>query len=390
MKSNNKLMIMRDTWVEINLDILIKNFLIAKEIISSKTKIAAVLKANGYGHGAIEIAKALIENGVDMIAVASLSEALELRRNFKEIPILIMGHTSDEYLFSAIENNITLTIFSMNQAEKISLIASELNKVSQVHIKIDTGFNRLGFKPTKDLVDIIYRIYNLNNVKAEGLFTHLALESYESDNKQFSHFSDLIAEIEKKGIKIPLKHVCDSIGMVRYPEFHLDMIRLGAFLYGVKPFGFDDSKGKIKMPLTFKTKISFIKDIEPGEGVGYDYSFKPKVPCKIGTLPVGYADGYMRCLSNIGEVSVRGKRAKVVGKICMDQCMIDLTNIPEARVGDEVVLLGECINDKIPILEVAEKAGTNRNEILSIISRRVPRVYIKNKEIVEVVNYLLE
>lgn len=390
MKINNKFMLMRDTWVEINLDIVIKNFLAAKEITNTKTKIAAVLKANGYGHGAIKIAKVLIENGVDMLAVACLSEALELRASFKEIPILIMGYTADEYLKLAVKNKITLTIFTVEQAEKISQIASKLNKVSKIHIKLDTGFNRLGFKPSKELGNMIAKIFYLKNVEVEGIFTHLALTNYESDNKQFKQFKDIIDELERKEINIPIKHVCDSIGMVRYPEFHLDMIRLGALLYGVKPFGFDDSREKIKMPLTFKTKISLIKDIEQGEGVGYDFSFKATKHCRIGTLPVGYADGYMRCLSNIGEVSVIGKRAKVVGKICMDQCMIDLTNIPEAQVGDEVVLLGESIDDEIPILEVAEKASTNRNEILSIISRRVPRVYIRNKEIVEIVNYLID
>lgn len=380
---------LRDTWVEINLDNIIWNLDEAKKLLSKETKIAAVLKANAYGHGAIEVARILVDKGVDYIAVACLLEAIELRREFKDIPILVMGYTSDEYLHIAVENNITLTIFSALQGEILSKIASSLKTIQKVHIKIDTGFNRLGFKWSKDLKNIIKSIYKLKNIEVEGIFTHLALVNSKEDEKQFALFQKVIEEIEEEKIHIPIKHVCDSIGMVRYPEFHMNMIRLGAFLYGMSSSRISDKLPVLKTALTFKTKISHIKYIQKGEGVGYDYSFIAKEKVKVGTLPVGYADGYMRCLSNVGEVSINGEKAKVIGKICMDQAMIDLTSISNVKVGYEVVLLGGQGENSIGVIEVANKCNTNRNEVLSVISRRVPRVYIKDEKMIGEVNYLM-
>lgn len=380
----------RDTWAEINLDNLIWNFKQAKKLVSKETKIAAVLKANAYGHGAIGVAKVLIESGVDYLAVACLSEALELRKAFKEVPILVMGYTADEYLSVAVKNRITLTIFSISQGKKISNISSELNVISKIHIKIDTGFNRLGLKWSEDLEQIIQTIYSMNNLHVEGIFTHLALVNREEDEKQYKLFQKVIKELEESSINIPIKHVCDSIGMVRYPEFHMDMIRLGAFLYGMRPTSFEDQAVDLRVALTFKTKVAHLKCIEKGEGVGYDFSFVAKEKSKIATLPVGYADGYMRCLSNNGEVRIKGEKAEVIGKICMDQTMIDLTHIEDVNVGDEVILLGGSGEDSIEIMEVAEKCNTNRNEILSVISRRVPRVYIKDGTLSHTVDYVLD
>jgi alanine racemase len=380
---------LRDTWAEINLDNIIWNFNEAKKLLLKETKIAAVLKANAYGHGAIEVARVLVDKGVDYIAVACLLEAIELRKEFKDIPILVMGYTSDEHLHIAVEYNITLTIFSALQGELLSKIAASLKTIQKVHIKIDTGFNRLGFKWSNDLKDIIKSIYQLKNIEVEGIFTHLALVNRQEDEKQFALFQKVIEEIEEQKIHIPIKHVCDSIGMVRYPEFHMNMIRLGAFLYGMRPSRISDKSPVLKTSLTFKTKISHIKHIQNGEGVGYDYSFIAKEKAKVGTLPVGYADGYMRCLSNAGEVSVNGEKAKVIGKICMDQAMIDLTSISNVKVGDEVVLLGGQGENFVDVMEVANKCNTNRNEVLSVISRRVPRVYIKDEKIIGEVNYLM-
>ncbi|EQB87019.1 alanine racemase [Clostridium punense] len=380
----------RDTWVEINLDNLIWNFNQAKKIVSKETKIAAVLKANAYGHGAIGVAKVLIESGVDYLAVACLSEALELRRVFKEVPILVMGYTADEYLSIAVENKITLTIFSISQGEKISNIASALGVIAKVHVKIDTGFNRLGLKWSENLKYAIQTIYNMKNLYVEGIFTHLALVNRMEDEKQYRLFQKVIKELEEQSISIPVKHICDSIGMVRYPEYHMDMIRLGAFLYGMRPTGVTDEAVDLRIALTFKTKVAHIKNIEKGEGVGYDFSFIAEKKSKIATLPVGYADGYMRCLSNSGEVMIGGEKAKAIGKICMDQTMIDLTHVEGVNVGDEVILLGGQGRNSIDIIEVAEKCNTNRNEILSVISRRVPRVYIKDGNISHIVDYVLD
>ncbi|TDT50270.1 alanine racemase [Fonticella tunisiensis] len=382
--------IMRNTWAEINLDNIVHNLKAAREIVSPNTKIAAVLKANAYGHGAVHTARVLIENHIDMLCVACTSEALELRRHFSKIPILVMGYTPDEHLEISVEKDITLTIFSLEQAEKVSSLANGFNKTAKLHIKVDTGFNRLGIKPGKDTADIISKIYNLKNIEVEGIFTHLALRNPQSDERQFELFWDLVSKLEENGIKIPIKHVCDSIAMVRYPKYHLDMVRPGAFIYGCYPKDVDKGKLGLKNTLTFKTRLSRVQEIGAGEGVGYDESFVVKDKCVVGTLPVGYADGYMRCLSGKAEVGIRGKRARVMGLICMDQCMIDLTDIPEARPGDEVVLMGEGPEITISNMEVSLWAGTNRNEVLSAISRRVPRVYIKDGKIIDVVDYILD
>ena len=371
--------LIRNTWVEINL---------AKDIIGENTKLAGVLKADAYGHGAIYSAKTMIENGVEMLAVACITEAIELRRHYSEIPILIMGYTTDEQLPLAVENNITMTMFSLEQAKKLSEIAKDLNKEAKIHIKIDTGMNRLGLKVKPETIDTIEEISKLDNVIIEGIFTHLALKTTETDMEQCELFMEVINKLESRNINIPIKHICDGIAMVIYPKIHLDMVRVGSYLYGGQP----DYVGResTKPVMSFKTKIAHIKEIEKGEGVGYGYSFVAEKKTIVGTLPVGYSDGYLRCIQEKGEVSVLGKRAPIIGKICMDQMMIDLTNIPEAKVGDIAVLIGEGPEDNISLIEVAAYADTNRNEILSGISRRVPKVYIENNKIIDIVDYLLD
>lgn len=385
--NEGKNLLMRNTWVEIDLSNLAYNLNQARKLVSPGTKIAGVIKANAYGHGAVHIAKTLIENNIDMLAVACLTEAIELRRHFPDIPILIMGYTPDDMLKFAVENNITTTIINLEQAIKLSEIGESLNKEATVHIKLETGFNRLGLKIDSNTIDIIEEIYNLKNIKLEGIFTHFALKSSETDKAQYDLLMNIIQKLEVEGIHIPIKHICDSIGMVSYPQYHLDMIRLGSLMFGVQTSSMKE--GVLKPVMTLKSKISQIKEIQEGEGVGYDYSFVAKEKTIVGTLPVGYSDGYMRCLTGKGEVSIKGKRAPIIGKICMDQCMIDLTNIHGVEVGDEVILLGGSSQDGVTMDEIAAKIDTNRNEVLSVIGRRVPRLYIENGNIIDIVDYLL-
>lgn len=380
---------LREAWAEISLDVIIHNYHEARKLLKKGTKLAAVLKADAYGHGALKVAEVLADEGTDVLAVACLTEALELRRKLRDIPILIMGYTFDHHLKAAIENDITLTVFSLKQAGLISQIASELKKTAKIHIKIDTGFNRLGMRPGEAAEAEIAEIATLKRLEIEGIFSHLALTDKENDEKQFAMFSELVNILENKGIHIPVKHICDSIGMVRYPQFQLDMVRAGAFLYGAGPKDNPDRYISLETALTLKTRIAQVRTIQKGEGVSYDFTFKADRECRIGTLPAGYADGYPRCLSNKGFVMVHGKRAKVIGLICMDQCMTDLSDIPEAEQGDEVVMIGGNGQDSIPLLETASLAETNRNEILSGISRRVPKVYIKNGRVVDMVDYLV-
>lgn len=379
--------LIRDTYVEINLDNIAYNMQKIKSIVSENVAIAAVVKANGYGHGAVGIAETIMENGGDYLAVATLSEALELRKNFSEYNIFVMGYTPDEYLELVVQNNITQTIFSLRQAEILSELGKHYNKVPKVQIKYDTGFNRLGFKDCAESIDEINKIFDLENVEVEGLFSHFALAGRDEDDIQYNKLMNAVKQLEEKGRKIKYKHICDSISGIDYPEYRLNMIRPGAIIYGLKSYR--DNSVILKQAMTFKTKIYHIKTLEKGEGVSYDYLWKADKKRIVGTLPFGYADGYPRNMRDKGFVTIHGKKAPILGVICMDQCMVDLTDIPEAKVGDEVIIYGDGTNNTIDIHEMSKLAGTNKNEIVCRITIRTPRVYIKDGKVYKILNYLL-
>ena len=327
---------LRDTIVEVNLENIAYNVRKIKEIIGDEVFIAAVVKANGYGHGAVDIAPTIMENGGDYLAVATLTEALELRNKYEDYKIMIMGYTPDEYLDYVVNNDITQTIFSLKQAKILDEAAKKYNKQAVVHIKYDTGFNRLGFKDCQESIDEIDKIFNLENVYVEGIFSHFALAGRKEDDEQYNKLMNAIKQLEDRGRKFKFKHICDSISGIDYPEYRLNMIRPGAILYGLKSY--KDESIVLKQALTFKTKIYYIKTLEPGEGVSYDYLWKADKKRIVGTLPFGYADGYPRNLRDKGEVTIHGKKAPIIGVICMDQCMVDLTDIEGAEVGDEVII----------------------------------------------------
>ncbi|WP_296648215.1 alanine racemase [Romboutsia sp. 13368] len=372
--------LLRPTYVEIDLDIIKHNINEIKKIIDKNTKLGLVLKSNAYGHGAVEIAKVLEDEDIDYICVAGLNEAMELRNNNISLPILVMGYTPDDCLDIAIENNITLTVLSNEQAKLLSNIATKLSKKANMHLKVDTGFNRLGFKIDEKLPCMIEEIYNLENINIEGIFSHLALKDRESDYEQFNKFNNLLEKI--KHLDIPIKHICDSIGMTAYRDFHMDMVRVGASLYG---YNSRESVMDLKPAMTFKSKFAQIKNIKKGEGISYDYSYIADKDMKIGTVLCGYSDGIPRILSNKGYVYVNGKKANILGKICMDQCIVDLTDIEDASMDSEVIFYG---NGGPNLIDIANLAHTNKNELLSIVSRRVARVYIKDKKIYKVLDYL--
>ncbi len=382
---------MRSTRLEVDLDALAYNmkglraFLDRGPMAEAGGRapvIAAVIKADAYGLGAVRVAKEFVASGAGMLAVAFLQEALELQRGFGgncPVPILVMGHTPDDGLPAAVQAGIRLTIFDRRQAELLSLAATDLGRAAIVHIKLDTGMNRLGIKPDAETPDLLAGMAGLPYLELEGIFTHLALCDAETDRRQFDLFMGVVARTAALGLRFKLRHVCDSIGLCRYPEYRLDLVRPGALLFGARPMKapLADSLD-LKLPFAFRTRISRLRSIEAGEGVGYDFTWRAGVGgARIATLPVGYVDGYRRCLSNKGQVLVRGRRANVVGIICMDQLVIDVSGIPDAAEGDEALLFGKKGDDEIGLLEVATWAGTNRNEIFSTIGRRVPRVYLR-------------
>lgn len=374
--------LLRPTYIEVNLDNINYNIKEIKKFISDKTKLAIVVKGDAYGHGAVEICKNINKNIVNYICVATLSEALEIRNNDIDIPILVMGYIPDQHLKTAIKNYITITIFSIKQAQIIDDISKELKIIGKVHIKVDTGMNRIGFKIDNETIDKLKYIINLKNLYIEGIFSHLALKNEKSDYEQFNKFKTIVEEIEKFK-KIQIKHICDSIGMVAYKNFHLDMVRVGASIYG---YNSRPSNLKLKEAITFKSKIIQVKNILKGEGIGYDYSYVALNDMTIGILPCGYADGIPRILSNRGYVFIDNKRCNIIGKICMDQMVIDISNLQKEDYEKDVILYGE----KGPnILEVANLCDTNRNEILSSVSRRLDRVYIKNSKVIKSLNYIM-
>lgn len=366
-------MILRDTVIEVDLDRIAGNMRAIKEMAGEHTAVAAVVKADGYGHGAVGIAKTLMENGASLLAVATLSEAIELKKADPEYPVLIMGLTPDRLLSVVADYGIIQTIDTLHQAEILNQLASERKKKAVIHIKLDTGFHRLGFPDTEDGVSDIAKVCRLPWIEAEGIYTHLVLKDDESNWEQFARFTKVLEKLEREDCHFRYRHIADSIASVDYPEYRMDMIRAGAIIYGLK--GFHKGQLDIRQALTFKTKISHISEVKKGEGVSYDFMWTAEKDTRVGTLPFGYADGYPRNLYGKGRVTIRGKQVPVIGVICMDQCMADLSEVPEAQIGDEVIIYGDGSRETMSVQEVSTLAGTNKNEIVSRLTRRSPRIY---------------
>ena len=373
----------RDTFLEIDLDSIAFNIRQIRNAANPGVCIAAVVKANGYGHGALEIAPVLMENGANMLAVATLGEALELRHHYDDYPIFLLGLTPDRYLPYVVQNRIIQTIDRLSHAELLSQLAKEAQTTAVVHIKIDTGFHRIGFPDTPESLAQIEKIFSLPHLEVQGIFSHLALAGEEENEQQFHRFLDVIDKLESAGCHCRYHHIADSISFVDYPEYQLDMVRPGAILYGLK--GFHYGHLDLKQALSFKSKISHISHIKKGEGVGYDYLWKAQRDSVIGTLPFGYADGYPRNMRDKGFVLIHGQKAPLIGVLCMDQCMVDLTEIKDVHLGDEAIIYGNGAEGALDIDSAAKLAGTNKNEIVSRFTSRPPRVYKKDGQIVKVV-----
>ncbi|WP_242825193.1 alanine racemase [Proteocatella sphenisci] len=362
--------IVRDTCVKIDLSAMAGNIKNIKEMAGESVDVMAVIKADGYGHGSCSIAPALMEHGASYLGVATLSEALELRNTYSDYPIFILGHTPDRLLDLVVEKNITQTVFSLAQAEKLSEIAKKSGRSAKIHIKVDTGFHRLG----TESVDEIVNICSLPNLDVEGIFSHLALAGDRENQLQYEKFTKIISQAESRGCSFRYKHIADSIACVDYPQYHMNMVRPGALLYGLK--GYHKGSIDVRQALSFVSRISQIHDIPEGEGAGYDFIWKAPQDTRIATIPFGYADGYPRNMNKGGYVTIRGVKCPVIGIICMDQCMVDLTGLPDAEEGDLVIIYGDGSNNTMSIDEAAKIAQTNKNEIVSRISARPPRVYI--------------
>lgn len=381
--------IMRPVWAEIDLDILANNMRNIKKLAGDK-EVMAVVKADAYGHGALDVAPCLLENGASKLAVAMLTEAIELRNNNITAPIMILGYTPIYLGEELIKYNIEQTIYDLNYAKELSNLAIKLNKKAKVHIALDTGMGRIGFLPTDESFNAICEICNLPGLDVIGIFTHFS--SSDEKNKeytqyQFNQIYNFIERLEVNEINIPIKHASNSAAIIDLPNTYLDAVRAGIILYGYYPS--DEVKKdnlSIKPALTLKAKIAHIKELDSGMYISYNRTFKTSRKSKIATIPIGYADGYIRTLKHEAKVIVNGQLAPIVGNICMDQFMIDVTDIDNVKSGDEVILLGESNEVKFNADDLAKCMNSINYEVLCLLKNRVPRAYIKNGKIIHVKN----
>lgn len=369
----------RPTWAEIDLGAVRHNLHRIREA-AGKAKIMAVVKANAYGHGMFEICKVCLEEKVEYFGVASLDEALAIRRENIKNPVLVLGYVPPCYAGMVVENDISSTVFNWQGAKALSEAAVKQGQKARVHLKIDTGMGRLGFLPDEKSLKDIEKIAHLPGIFIEGIFTHFA--TADAEDKSFAHeqlarFNNLVKKLEDKGVKIPLKHCSNSAALMDIPEAHFDMIRAGIVLYGLYPSDkVNRSRLQVIPVMRLKSRISFLKVLPPGHTVSYGRTYCCTSPTKVATVPIGYADGYSRLLSNKAWAVVRGVKVPLIGTVCMDQCMFDVTAVEGVKEGDEVILFGRA-EDGITADDLASIIGTINYEIVSCIGPRVPRVYIE-------------
>ncbi len=382
----------RPVWAEINLDNLAHNIKEVRRVTKPDAMVTAVIKADGYGHGAAEIGKTLLENGADRFAVATLTEAIQLRKVYKDTPILVLGYTPEEDSDEVVRNGLIQTVYAFEQAQALDKVAKEYKVKTKVHIKLDTGMGRLGLIPEKDAVLVIEYISKLENVEIEGIYTHFAVAD-EVDKtytmNQVKRYNGVIEALEAKNIHIPIKHVSNSAAIIDLPELNYNMVRAGIMLYGLYPsHDVSHENVKLKEVMSLRARIGHVKEVGEGVGVSYGLLYKTNEETKIGTVPIGYADGYTRLYTGSAKAIVGGEIRPIIGRICMDQCMVDLTGL-EVQRGDEIILFGQSGSDEISIDEVASWINTINYEVVCMISKRVPRVYKSQGEIIQIKDTLL-
>ncbi|MDB4984274.1 MAG: alr [Patescibacteria group bacterium] len=373
---------MRNTYCTVDLGAIQNNLGVIRSACNPATKVCAVIKANAYGHGLVPVAKRLQECGTDYLAVAIANEGVRLREAGVTIPILVMAGVDNDDIEICINHDLTVTASSLDKLTRIATIAEVQKKIPTVHLKIDTGMGRIGvhWERFHALIDYAKQLVNESKIMCEGIYTHFS-DSLDSDYTriQFDRFLNVIDYAKSIGLTIPIRHTCSSRSIFMYPQFHLDMVRPGIALYGIEPeTEFDILPASMRPSLQWKTKVVYFKVVSNDEPVGYGRSWKPGDDyARIISIPVGYADGFPRRLSNLGEVIVRGERYGVAGRVCMDQVMVSLGNSGTAYLDDEVILIGTDGDCAITAKMIAEKIGTAPHEITTCISDRVPRIYIQ-------------
>lgn len=364
-----------NTYVKINLRNLIHNFHTIQKLAPHKT-VLCVVKADAYGHGAAQCARALQESGAEYFAVSSFNEAKELREAGICKPILVLGYISEKDIDESLKYRLTYTVYSLSFAKQLNECAKSAGSKAKIHIKINTGMNRLGFSGKENSISKIRQLASYENLTIEGLFSHFSSADEEDlsyTKQQYDLFKEVLAEVNNSGIDIPLIHLSNSAGIATYEKDITTAIRPGIILYGIHPSSVveDNHKMQIKTVMTFGARVANISIVEEGSAVSYGRKYHAPNKRKLAVVSAGYADGYFRALSNKGEVLIKGQRAKIAGTICMDMFMADITDIENVKVGDEVILFGH----DLPVTELAEKIGTIPYELTCSMSKRVKRLY---------------
>ncbi|MCL1999654.1 MAG: alanine racemase [Turicibacter sp.] len=367
-------------WARIDLENIRHNIREIQGFVGDKIDILTVVKADAYGHGAVEISRALQECGVKNFGVATCDEALELRNGGIGGNILILAHSLSERFYEIVEHDIMQTVSALKAAVELSSIGAKLQKTVGIHIKIDTGMGRIGFYPDDDAIKAIMEISRLPNVKIRGIFSHLAMaESFDKSfsNEQFAKYTNIVSKLQNAGLTDFKSHICNSGGILNNTEMHLDMVRPGLILYGIYPSKEVPTPLKLKPAMNLTARICHINHIKTGESAGYDRTFFAKRDTQIAVINLGYADGYPSALSNKSHVIINGSYAPIIGQVCMDQTMIDVTDIA-AKEGDEVILFGKQDNLEIKAEDVAALSESKSREILcmSNIGKRVAKIYV--------------
>ncbi|MDD7114941.1 MAG: alanine racemase [Lachnospiraceae bacterium] len=370
------------TYCEINLDAILQNILNIRKKAGNQVKLMAVIKADGYGHGAKEIGH-YIKDEVDFFGVATIEEAVEIRKSGLDLPILILGYNSPSLYHLNLEYDVDQTIYSYETAEKMSETAVAMGKTARIHIALDTGMTRIGISPDEKGLRLVKQIQALPGIKIEGLFTHFScadMTDKEYTFDQMERYDFFVRLLEENQIEIPTKHICNSAGIMEFDHHRYDMVRSGIITYGLYPSDEVDMSTLALTPaLSWKSHVVNIMEPEINRGISYGATYVTDHPCRIATVSIGYADGYPRSLSNKGWVLIHGQKAPIVGRVCMDQMMVDITDIPDVEIEDIVTLIGTDGTERISVEELADLAGSFNYEFVCDIGQRVPRVYLKEK-----------
>lgn len=364
----------RSTKAIVNLSAIAYNVDQIRKRVGRKTDVMAVVKADGYGHGSVEVSSAALKSGANCLGVAVPEEGEQLRKAGVDVPITVLGLIQPEETYRVVDFNLEQTLCSLEVAEALNQIASDKGTAVNVHLKIDTGMGRVGIQPS-DALAFVRRIERFKNLNLKGIFSHFSCADEvdkTSARNQVEVFDRVVREVEASGVRIPKKHMANSAAILDLPESYFDLVRPGIMIYGLYPSTEVSHSIELKPAMTFMTKVIFVKRVPSGSPISYGRTFITEKETLVATLPVGYADGYSRLLSGRGEVLIKGYRAPLIGRVCMDMCMIDVSGVENVQSGDEVILFGE----GLPVDEVAEKLGTINYEVVCGVGKRVPRVYI--------------